>query len=217
MRGILIGSVVLLVMSARPAGAASIVIGGTAVDDQGQFSAVAGVTTVDFNAVPAGNQVFTTGLATYHANIFSCACTGDGDLRDDTTRGARALVGTPLTIDFSRPVSAFGLYWGSPDRGNTLTFFDGAAQVFSVTGADLNRLGVGFGLANAAYVNVSAGVGERFTRIVLSSSDFPFETDNHAYAEPVPEPAALLLLAAGALGLMPRSGRLVRPRRRAGC
>jgi len=208
MRRTLFGTTLLLVLSVMPARAASIVIGGIVVDDQGQFSAVAGATTVDFNAVPAGNQSFTAGLATYVANIFSCACTGNGDVRDDTTRGARALVGAPLTIDFSQPISHFGLYWGSPDRGNTITFFDGASQVLRFTGADLNGLGVGFGLANAAYVNVTAGAGERFTRIVLSSTDFPFETDNHAYIGSVPEPTALLLLAVGAFGMV------VRPRLR---
>jgi len=41
----------------------------------------------------------------------------------------------------------------------------------------LVRRFLGFGLNNAAYVNFAAGVGESYTRIVLYSTDFPFETD----------------------------------------
>ncbi|BCS35898.1 hypothetical protein TBR22_A51330 [Luteitalea sp. TBR-22] len=77
-----------------------------------------------------------------------------------------------------------------------MTLFDGASPVFTATGSDVGPL-VGFGHPGAGYVTVVAGQGERFTRVVLSSTDYPFETDNHAYVPAVPEPSALLLLAAG--------------------
>ncbi len=196
-----------ILMCALPARATSIAIGGLVVNDQGQFSSVAGATTVDFNAVALGNQNFVTGIATYQANIFSCACSGIGDLLDDTTKGARGLVGAPLTIDFSQPISYFGLYWGSPDPGNTITFFNGATQLLAFTGANLGAMGVGFGISNAAYVNFTAGIGESYTRVVLSSTDFPFETDNHSYFQAVPEPTSLALLGTGALGLLAKMRR----------
>jgi hypothetical protein len=192
-----------VVMFSPQASATIVSVGGLAVNDQGQFSTVAGVTTVNFNALSDGTQNFSVGLATYQADIFRCAsCTGSGDLLDDTTKGARAEVGTPLTIDFSRPLRYFGLYWGSPDPGNLITFFNGITPVFALTGANLNAaFGVGFGLDNAAYVNFAAGTGESYTRIVLSSTDFPFETDNHAFAA-VPEPGSLFLFGSGVLGLL---------------
>lgn len=200
---------VLLLMAALPASATTITVGGAAVNDQGQFSTMAGATTVDFNALSNGSQNFSADIASYQANIFTCAaCTGSGDLFDDTTKGARALVGTPLTIDFSQPIDYFGLYWGSPDAGNTITFFNGVTPVFTYTAANLNtQFGVGFGLNNAAYVNFAAGAGESATRIVLSSTDFPFETDNHAFrtsavGSAVPEPTSLLLIGTGGLGLV---------------
>jgi len=155
---------------AWPAHATVITLGGSAINDQGQFSTVAGATTVDFNAVALGNQSFATGIATYQANIFSCACSGTGDLLDDTTRGARALVGTALTINFAQPLGYFGLYWGSPDPGNTITFFNGAVQVFSLTGTQLNALGVGFGTTAAAYVNFTAGAANTENSFVKSCS-----------------------------------------------
>jgi len=199
----------ILISMALPARATSITIGGLLVDDQGRFSTVPGATTVDFNALSVGGapQVFSVGIASYQAIVGVCAtCTGSGDVLDDTTVFARALApaqgGTPLTINFSQPIAYFGLYWGSPDPGNTITFFNGATQLLAFTGANLNStLGVGFGLANAAYVNFRAGPGESYTRIVLSSTDFPFETDNHAF-KVVPEPASLLMLGTGGLGLI---------------
>jgi hypothetical protein len=198
-----IGLTFALLLVALPARATSVTIGGTAVSGQGQFSSVAGATTVDFNALSLGDQNFVSGIATYQANIFSVPVGGGADLLDDTTRAARAQ-GSPLTIGFSQPIGYFGLYWGSPDPLDTIMFFSGATQVFAFSGVQLGLLGVGFGNNSAAYVNFSAGPGESYTRIELSDNVFPFETDNHAFSElvavqAVPEPASLLLLGAGLL------------------
>jgi len=103
-----------------------------------------------------------------------------------------------MSIAFSTPIGYFGLYWGSPDPANTITFFNGATQVFSLTGQALHdQYGVTLGSNNAAYVNFFAGSGENYTRIVISAAgSFPFENDNHAFAA-IPEPGSLLLMIAG--------------------
>lgn len=205
----IIGSIAMLLIGALPAGAASITIGGLVVNDQGQFSNVVGATTVDFNALVNGTQDFVTGIASYDdVNIFSCACSTTGDLLDDTTKGARALAASSYAINFSSPISYFGFYWGSPDSDNVVTFFNGATNLGSFTGANLNSMfGVGFGTSNAAYINFAVGPGDLpATRVVFQGVQFPFETDNHAFqaVSAVPEPTMLLLVGTGGLGLLAR-------------
>jgi hypothetical protein len=211
MVGRIVASLGLLLVASSPVAAATITIAGTAVNDQGQFTNVLGATTVDFNAVSTGTQTFSQGIATYtNVNVFSCAtCTGTGDLLDDTTRGARAFGGGTYAIDFSTPISYFGLYWGSPDPDNMLTFYNESSVLFSFSGADLiSGFGVTGGTAGAAYVNFFASPGDRpATRIVVSAGQFPFESDNHAFlpAPPtVPEPTSLVLIATGGVALLAR-------------
>ena len=177
----LLGTLVVLTW-AMPAGAATVTIGGTPVDDQGSFSTVAGATTVDFNALTPGTQDVVAGIASYTSvNIFSCACSSTGDLLDDTTIGARAFASDDFAIDFSQPLSYFGLYWGSPDPGNLIRIFNGDTELVSFSGKELLSLGVTEGLSGAAYVNFFAGPGESFTRVEITGTEYPFETDNHAF------------------------------------
>ncbi len=190
---------VMAMAAMAPAAATTVSIGGTPLANEGQVSSVAGATTVNFNSLPNGGpQSFTFGIASYsNLNIRSA---GGTDIAGDSSPFASPT--TPigdLTVTFSQPIVYFGLYWGSPDPANTISFFNGSAAVFSYTGQNLHdQLGVALGSGNAAYVNFRAGASESYTRIVLSpAGSFPFEDDNHAFLQAVPEAGTYALTAFG--------------------
>jgi VCBS repeat-containing protein len=83
------------------------------------------------------------------------------------------------TITFATAKNAFGLYWGSLDSYNTITFYDGATLVGSYTGADISPLfpnGNQGSFASNGYVEFS-GL-HSFNKVVLGSTSNAFEIDN---------------------------------------
>ena len=189
---------------------ATITIGGTPLVNQGLVTSVAGATTVDFNSLPNGTTAsFSSGIASY-SNVFIRNGPLSDIAGDSSQFAAPSSTSGAMTVNFATPIVYFGLYWGSPDPLNTITFFNGATQLFSFTGQTLNsQFGVGLGLNNAAYVNFFAGPGESVTSIVMSpSGSFPFEQDNHAFVA-TPEPSSLLLLGI-AVALMSLKARIRR-------
>lgn len=187
--------------------------GGTTVANEGQFSLVAGATTVDFNNATSCATIVTTG-ATY-------SCTGN-PIAQGSQSGITAAppndtskylsVGdnpsrTPVTITFDSMLNYFGFYVGSMDDYNTIAFYNGNTLIKSMTGTEIAQAG-GFGAANGSqasnyfvYVNLFATTQQdQFNKIVMSSSQNAFETDNHAFGvakdipSDVPEPATFLTL-----------------------
>jgi hypothetical protein len=97
----------------------------------------------------------------------------------------------------------FGVLWGSVDAYNTLSFFNGATLVGSVTGSQVLANPVGdTGPAGTVYANFGSIQG--FTSVVATSSQLAFEFDNIAFSPNVivPEPSTFALAIVGAAGMI---------------
>ena len=106
------------------------------------------------------------------------------------------------TIAFTDYQKYFGLLWGSVDSYNTLSFYDGATLLGTVTGSQASLVAPtgDQGPGGTYYVNIVSDTA--FNRVVATSSSYAFEFDNIAYnpTAPVPEPTALLLLGTALVG-----------------
>lgn len=115
------------------------------------------------------------------------------------------------TLSFAAPQNYFGILWGTIDANagqgtNYLTFYDHANNVIgTISGADVlasNPLlaDSSTGPNGTAYVNITSTVP--FSEVVVTSTFPSFEFDDVAYAQVVPEPGTLALVATGALPLL---------------
>ncbi|MBD2169454.1 PEP-CTERM sorting domain-containing protein [Calothrix sp. FACHB-156] len=204
----LVGTAAML-MSANPASAVSLVKGGsTPVAGEGQYTNIQGATTINFNngiAPTSGLVSFSAANGNINNNIVQGSVSGVyATPFNDTSKYLSVSPNNNVTINFAQALDYFGFYWGSIDtynsvdvysKGNLLKTFTGA----HVPGAPAN--GAQSGSDNNVYVNLLAGTGETFDKIVLKTTSPAFETDNYSYrVASVPEPSSMLgLLAFGAL------------------
>jgi hypothetical protein len=120
---------------------------------------------------------------------------------------------TPVTITLPNYANYFGFYAASLDPYNFIEFFDNGNSVGKYSGTDLATLAGVAATGNQGqgfYFNVYLNPKDllaRFDQVVLTSTAYAFETDNHSFgiATPqeadVPVPGALALLGIGALGM----------------
>ena len=170
-------------------------------------TSVAGATTIDFNNG--------CGYAT---------CSGDFDIVLGSASGLYAQpAGTDTkyltvpnpqssgsaTFTLGTTADYFGLYWGSIDAYNSISFFLGGDLISNYSGTDLvgqfaNGNQVEY--SSNRYINFNFGT-EKYDTVKLTSNGFAFESDNHAFRNLVPtttsvsEPSTLLLIFGGLLSL----------------
>jgi hypothetical protein len=119
----------------------------------------------------------------------------------DATNYMAVLGGRSETIAYGSAKDAFGLYWGSVDSYNLLTFSYEGAVVATISGAQTGPLLASGGqgdYSSNGYV-VITGL-PKFDTVVMTSSSNSFEFDNVA-AGAVPEASTWSMMGLGFAGL----------------
>jgi PEP-CTERM motif-containing protein len=171
----------------------------------GTTTNVTGATVVDFDSGKPASYTGQGSVVT--GSISGQTAAPAGDATPYLTVAYPAQTGTMLAT-LGASYNYFGLYWGSIDDYNWLKFYDGDTLLATVTGNDVIQAGTQLGDQMAPgsnrYVNFVLN-DMSFNKIEFGTSNFAFESDNHALAA-VPEPGVLVLLfsALGALFLMRR-------------
>jgi hypothetical protein len=123
----------------------------------------------------------------------------------DTTKYSTVGGGQTSTFNLGAAADYFGLYWGSIDGYNSISFYLGNSLVQSFTGAPVAGLLQNGGQTNWSsnrYINFNF-VNASFDKVLFISSSNAFETDNHAFRKiSVSEPMTLVLMCLGFLGLV---------------
>lgn len=154
---------------------------------------------IDVVIFTADDKTFQIG-ATYSGNYNT-----SGQYLGNTSTGFSA-----ITFSFSTSVDAFGFNWGGSDTIWTLTAYDSSdnpLESYNLPAVGSSNTGDFFGLAadDIAYATlVQTGSLNQFSflgvaGLGLSLNDEVF-IDNFSY-KPVPEPATMLLLGSGLVGL----------------
>jgi hypothetical protein len=164
------------------------------------------------------------GATEYTFNDFSCpyaSCVGNYKILTNSVSGKSAKpLGTDsnfLTVPYNNSsglvtlglgfnANYYGIYWGSIDSYNSIAFYDNDKVVATFTGSNLvGQFANGNQLSYSSnrYINFQFAPNEQFNKVELKSTNWAFESDNHAVLEvqDAPEPATAMLMLAGMLGI----------------
>ncbi|MEH2450362.1 Npun_F0296 family exosortase-dependent surface protein [Nostoc sp.] len=201
----------VVVISANPASAVTLQV------NTGPFSSYSNTKTITFDDGTANDP---NGFVTYSnitTNIVQGSVSGQyASPYGDNTKfltiapSGSNVVGDSgfVNINFKEAVNYFGFYAGSLDSYNYIDIYKGNQLLKTFSGADVpTAIADGSWTSTQAnmFINLVAGTGETFDRVVMRSDGIAFETDNHAYrlaSQSIPEPNAMLgVLAIGACGM----------------
>jgi VPDSG-CTERM motif len=216
-RRILLGLLVLAMMSLPLSANITFSTGGVSCSG-GLCTPYASATTITFDGSNGNLLPQTFGLAQYigigtgspfvNGSVSGEYAAPPSDTTDYLTVGSP---NRPSEVDiiFSQSLRYFGMYFGSPDAYNHITFqFQSGATTFATfTGDQLSTIDHGDQTVGV-YVNFFADAAQAFDKVVMTSTSPAFESDNHAYSTTaVPDggtTASLLGLALGFVGLLSR-------------
>jgi hypothetical protein len=176
----------------------------------GTTTEVTGANVVDFDGGKPANYTGQGSVVT--GSISGQTAAPAGDATPYLTVAYPAQTGTMLAT-LGASYNYFGLYWGSIDNYNTLKFYDGGDLIATINGADVIAAGATLGDQMSAgsnrYVNFFF-TDASYDKVEFSTTEYAFESDNHAYAK-VPEPTGFALMGLGlaAVGFVTRRRRQV--------
>jgi hypothetical protein len=179
---------------------------------------LAGGSIIDFGSQPVGTYnslaidvvTFTADDKTFRiGNTYSGNYNTSGKYLENTSTGFSA-----ITFSFSASVDAFGFNWGASDTTWTLTAYDSSdnpLESYNIPAVNSSNSGDFFGLAVNDIAYATLGQNGSLSQLSflglaslgLSLNDEIF-IDNFSYktqSAPVPEPATILFLGSGLVGL----------------